>query len=41
MNFSNMKIGQIANIAPNIIEANNRAAKFLSAIARDFALELA
>lgn len=41
MNFSNIKIGQIANIAPNIIEANNRAAKFLSAIASDFALELA
>ena len=41
MKFSNIKIGQIANIAPNIIEANNRAAKFLSAIAREFALELA
>lgn len=40
MKFSNIKIGQIANIAPNIIEANNRAAKFLSAIAREFALEL-
>ena len=41
MKFSNIKIGQIANIAPNIIEANNRAAKFLSAIAREFALDLA
>lgn len=40
MKFSNLKIGQIAKHAPNIIEANNRAAKFLSAIARDFAMSL-
>ena len=38
MKLSDVKIGEIAKIAPNIIEANNRAAKFLAAIARDFAL---
>ncbi len=40
MKLSDVKIGEIAKIAPNIIEANNRAAKFLAAIARDFALEM-
>lgn len=40
MGFTNIKIGEIVKIAPNAIEANNRAAKFLSALARDFAANI-
>ncbi len=35
--LGNLKIAQIANIAPNMLEAQNRAAKFLSHLASDFA----
>ena len=36
MNLGNVKIGQILPLAPNAIEAHNRAPKFLSHLAKDF-----
>lgn len=37
MGLANIKIGAIADVAPNDVEAHNRAAKFLSHMAKDFA----
>ncbi len=36
MNLDNVRIGQILPIAPNSIEAHNRASKFLSSLAKNF-----
>lgn len=40
MKLSDVKIGQILPMAPNMVEAQNRAPKFLSHLARDFVAAL-
>jgi len=40
MGLSNVKIGQILPLAPNLVEAQNRAPKFLSHLAKEFAANL-
>ena len=40
MGISNVKIGQILPLAPNLVEAQNRAPKFISHLAREFVQKL-
>lgn len=40
MGLSGVKLGQILPLAPNLVEAQNRAPKFLSHLAREFVLSL-
>ncbi len=40
MGLDGVKIGQILPLAPNSVEANNRAPKFLASLAKDFVSEL-
>lgn len=40
MGIPNTKMGQILPMAPNLVEAQNRASKFLSLLAKDFAANM-